>query len=407
MFRSKNILWITFAFCLTTVSCKDYFVKTGSEAKMDCVGADPKKDIEWKVNNALVLSRAGSGRQRKGTLDTTNRARIEGTMLKITQLKTSDKGVYKCGSSSYNMVVASAYANPPSVLHSSETTLSCDVAGDFKGTFEWFESGSKSYGRSKDVTVKSVTLDNARNWICKIRNDKSEEMISLEVNINVVGPLKTPEEAKTHEGGSAELQCNLPATSQLPIIGGSWKREPHSDIRFPVLVRKQNGVQWNNTDVSHDRVSFTEKEVNTDFSVTLKKVKLDDAGVYVCSLTFENGKVLTSSLNLRVSKSDTDVLDPKKKPDNMWNKRVWGMQLWVWIAVSASSFVLIGLVVIILLIHRRNKRMKRKMKKLKSMRQPHKSNHYCKCDRPVSQAGTGKRGRPPPLPRHQYSSLNE
>lgn len=39
-------------------------------------------------------------------------------------------------------------------------------------------------------------------------------------------------------------------------------------------------------------------------------MKVADAGVYVCSLKFENGKALTSSLNLTVSKRDGD--DPGK-----------------------------------------------------------------------------------------------
>lgn len=379
---------------------------------MDCSGGDPKKAIEWKRGNVLLIGKAPSGTVRRGVMETTNRARIDGTTLKITQLKTSDNGVYTCNSYTYKLYVVSASANPSSVLYSSETTLSCDVAGDFKGTFQWLESGSKPYSQSKEVTVKNVTLDTARIWTCLIKNEKSKEIIRLDVNIGVVGPLNTPREVKTHEGGSAVLPCFLPTKSQLPITGGSWKRESHSDIRFPVLMRKQNAVQWNSTDVSIDKVTFTEQEVMTNFSVTLKKVKVADAGVYVCSLKFENGKALTSSLNLTVSKRDGDDPDMDSRgstvtKNNMWNKRVWGMQLWVWIAVSASSFVLIGLVVIILLIHCRNKRMKKKMMKLKSMRQPHTSRNYCKCDRPVSQAGTGKRGRPPPLPRHQYSSLNE
>lgn len=41
-----------------------------------------------------------------------------------------------------------------------------------------------------------------------------------------------------------------------------------------------------------------------------------------------------------------------------WTKDVFGLQLWVWIAIGASSVVLFGLVVLTVLVQRRNKRMK-------------------------------------------------
>lgn len=39
-------------------------------------------------------------------------------------------------------------------------------------------------------------------------------------------------------------------------------------------------------------------------------------------------------------------------------KNVYGIELWVWIVVGASSVVLIGLIVVTVLVRQRNKRMK-------------------------------------------------
>ncbi|XP_060777587.1 CD4-2 molecule, tandem duplicate 2 [Neoarius graeffei] len=407
MLQSKILLWITFDFCVTIGACVDLLGKSGSDVIMNCTGAGD--NIEWKLDNSLLIGKGRTGVQRKGKLDTSSRSRIDNNKLKISSLKHSDSGVYTCGSSTYTLSVVSAQANPSVVLHSKETTLSCDIAGGFKGTIEWLSPNSV-ITQSKDVTIKAVTSDDEGTWTCQI-NDKGKKLESISVIITVVGPLNTSKEVKTSEGASAELTCLLPAPSKLPITGGFWAYNSISGIRISTLINSQNTIKWNTTDVGSKRVKLSNSELKTDFSVTLEKVKQEDAGMYTCNLEFEGGRSMSANLMLTVSKKN-DVYDinsegSKETKGSMWDKHVGGLQLWVWVAVVASSVVLIGLVVIIVLIHRRNKRMKMKVKKLRSMRQPLTSRNYCKCERTVRQPGTGKKERPPPLPRNQYTSLNE
>ncbi|MCJ8728867.1 hypothetical protein PDJAM_G00009030 [Pangasius djambal] len=364
MFRSKNILWITFAFCITTGSCEDVYRQSGTEVKMDCLGADPNGEIEWKLNDVLVLAKSKRGQERRGSSHVAQRARIERTTLKITAVKSEDSGVYTCKTDKHTLYVVSAHANPSLVLHSTDTNLNCEVPKDFKGTICWSTKDSKSCKQNKNMIVKSVTSDNAGLWTCHIKNEKGDQVFKLDVTITVVGPLNTAGEVTTYEGDPAELPCFLPAPSRLPITGGSWTHENTSDISFPALMRTGSVVKWNSTGVSADKVTFSDEPLNKHFNVTLKRVKDDDAGVYVCSLVFEGGKSLSAKLTLKVLKREGAASDNTSGgSDTTWYMPVYGVQLWVWVAVALSAVVLVGLVVITVLIHRRNKRMKVRGKK--------------------------------------------
>lgn len=50
----------------------------------------------------------------------------------------------------------------------------------------------------------------------------------------------------------------------------------------------------------------------------------------------------------------------KSGPQTKWNlmEPLLGVEMWIWIAVGAASLLLIGLVVVIVLVYRRNKRIK-------------------------------------------------
>lgn len=92
-----------------------------------------------------------------------------------------------------------------------------------------------------------------------------------------LGPLQTSESFTISEGGTAELPCFLPAASSLPITGGSWTRDPPSDVLLPALMKTPSGVQWNSTHVKADKVSFTDQKLKTNFTVMLKKVTSKNA----------------------------------------------------------------------------------------------------------------------------------
>lgn len=98
-------------------------------------------------------------------------------------------------------------------------------------------------------------------------------MIATSTCLLSSGPLNTSVEVKAYEGDTAELLCFLPAPSKLRIKGGSWTRDPASDVHFPTLIWTQNHLKWNSTSVKPNRVTFSDQELNPHFNVALKKVK--------------------------------------------------------------------------------------------------------------------------------------
>lgn len=79
-----------------------------------------------------------------------------------------------------------AYANPSSVLYSSETKLSCD-AGGLNADYVWLTPQSKQHCECKDVNVTDVTADEAGLWTCCIKNKQGKEIVQLQVPVTVVG----------------------------------------------------------------------------------------------------------------------------------------------------------------------------------------------------------------------------
>lgn len=92
--------------------------------------------------------------------------------------------------------------------------------------------------------------------------------------VHVLGPLNTQNEVMTVKGDNAVLPCFLSTPSKIRITGGSWTRDTSTKIRLPTLMSNQGGLQWNDTGVTSDKkVSFSKDKLNSDFNVTLIKVK--------------------------------------------------------------------------------------------------------------------------------------
>ncbi|XP_026854938.2 CD4-2 molecule, tandem duplicate 2 isoform X4 [Electrophorus electricus] len=173
-------------------------------------------------------------------------------------------------------------------------------------------------------------------------------------------------------GGTAELPCSHPGASHLHVIAGGWTHEPWHHLRFPILMSTESkGLHWNGTDVLASKVTFTDLQLNTNFNVTLHNVDSADAGIYVCTLLFEDGKHLHTKLNLTVDGENVRVAPDIRQTSNIKEFLQWpllGVSLWVWAAAAGGFILLIGLVVVIVLIQK--KRMKtRKNKRVRQNRE--------------------------------------
>ncbi|KAL6489506.1 hypothetical protein MHYP_G00032470 [Metynnis hypsauchen] len=401
MLSSETLFWITLALCGATGGSEVFYKKLGREVTMDCGGVDEKKDMEWKHNTELVIKIFGrSGNAAKGKVALSKRARVNGVNLRIPSVEVGDSGVYTCSgfdtrgnriTRNHNLHVVSVSASPSdTVLIFTDVTLRCDVEGDSTAQVQWLKPpGDKRHG--KTVTLKFVTLADAGKWTCQIKDNTWNELEEIEQVITVVGLLQSPAEVIAPLGGAAHLPCFLPNPSSLRIMGGGWAREAPT-YHFLTLSRYISGLHWKDTDIL-PRVAFSQKQLTTNFTVTLENVQFADAGVYVCTVEFDGGHSLKTQLNLKVEEEKGDVITTEVTNQTLvgssfWEKPVLGVALWFWFAVAVASFILIDLAVVIVLKHRRKKRRSFFIKR--TPRQPlHRRTEW-----------------PPPLPRPEPSAAN-
>ncbi|XP_026854937.2 CD4-2 molecule, tandem duplicate 2 isoform X2 [Electrophorus electricus] len=225
------------------------------------------------------------------------------------------------------------------------------------------------------VTLTNVQSADAGVYVCTLmfmggKNLSAALNLKVEEDSRAVVPVTL--EITAALGGTAELPCSHPGASHLHVIAGGWTHEPWHHLRFPILMSTESkGLHWNGTDVLASKVTFTDLQLNTNFNVTLHNVDSADAGIYVCTLLFEDGKHLHTKLNLTVDGENVRVAPDIRQTSNIKEFLQWpllGVSLWVWAAAAGGFILLIGLVVVIVLIQK--KRMKtRKNKRVRQNRE--------------------------------------
>uniref|UniRef100_A0A671T279 Tyrosine-protein kinase-like otk n=1 Tax=Sinocyclocheilus anshuiensis TaxID=1608454 RepID=A0A671T279_9TELE len=356
-----KILFFLLALCIWCGKCDVFYKQVGDEVSMKC-GVDSNSNIEWKFNGVLILTIDGRrGTRRKGPSHIVLKAIASGDILKVPRLETRDSGNYFCRQSGKEHIVhiVSVFVKPgPVLVQSSDAELHCDITGDPNKEVQWLRPNGQKYNeKNRVIHLKSVTSNEAGQWTCLVKDD-----LKLSVTLTVVGLQTTAVNAS--KGDDIELPCSLPQRVFQRVVGGKWKADPLKEVSFPTLTNTPSkGLHWNGKDLS--KVNFTTGQLSTIFDVTLKNVQSSDEGTFVCTVEFEGGVRLSVETTLR-------VVD---KPS------VYGLKLWIWIAVGASSVLLIGLIIMIGVVIRRNKRMKKRVRKLRSMRQPLTDKDYCQCNR--------------------------
>ncbi|XP_026140314.1 tyrosine-protein kinase-like otk [Carassius auratus] len=397
-----KILFILLALCIWCGKCDVFYKRVGEDVSMKC-GVDSNSDIEWTFNGLLILSIKGkSGMRRKGTSHTASKASLNGDTLRVPKLETSDSGNYFCKQSEkqYEVYVVSVFVKPgPVLLKSSDAELHCEITGNPNTKVQWLRPpNNEEYKENNQVIqLKSVTSKEEGLWTCKVNDE-----LKLSVTLTVVDLQSTDVNAST--GDDIELPCSLPQRVSQRVLRGGWKADHLKEVSFPTLTNTNAGLHWDSKDLS--RVNFTIGQLSTNFDVTLKNVQKSDEGLFVCTVEFEGGVILSAKMTLTVVEKKLSVVkgstERKEKPPPIMeslSKKVYGLKLWIWIAVGASSLILIALIVVIGVVQRRNKRMKKRVRKLRSMRQPLTENNYCQCNSTEKEVEFGVQARPLPVPR--------
>ncbi|XP_036436287.1 CD4-2 molecule, tandem duplicate 2 [Colossoma macropomum] len=307
---SITCLWVCLALCAATGRSEVFYRKSGEGVTMNCNNADGAKGIEWKHNNNLIGKISGrSGILSKGITELARKAKVYEIRLQISSVAVSHSGTYTCIGHDvtnkkvtlhHSLHVMSVSVSPSdTVLISTDVTLKCDVGGESTAQVQWMKpSGVEPYKSSGNtVTLNSVTSADAGQWTCEVRDEKGKVLGTIEKTLSVTGPLTSPEEVTAPLGGDAKLPCFLSNPSGLHIVGGGWTHNSPHDLQFLALARDASGLRWNGNKL---RVAFSDEQLTTNFTVTLRNVQLSDAGEYICNLTFQDGKSLSTGLNLKV-----------------------------------------------------------------------------------------------------------
>ncbi|XP_059364603.1 cell adhesion molecule DSCAM-like, partial [Carassius carassius] len=315
-----------------------------------------------------------------------SKASVTGETLKVPRLETRDSGNYFCSHSGsvnkHTVNVVSVFAKPgPVLVQSSDAELHCDITGNTDTEVKWLRPPNHEIynGKNQIIRLKSVISKDAGQWTCQVK-----DALNLSVTLTVVGNQTTA--VNVSEGDDTVLPCSLPQSVSQHVVGGKWEAEHLSEVSFPILKNTENkGLHWNGKD--SEKVKFTTEQLGTNFDVTLKNVQHRDAGKFVCTVEFEGGARLSVETTLWVVAKNLggQVLTKGKgktlSVKEILTKDVYGLELWVWIAVGASSVVLIGLIIVTVLVRQKNKRIKKRMRKLRSMWQPLTAKDYCQCNR--------------------------
>nr|BAO71686.1 CD4-like molecule transcript [Carassius langsdorfii] len=378
-----KILFFLLALCIWCGKCDVFYKRVGDDFSMKC-GVNSNSDMDWTLNGELILRIKGkSGTRQKGPSHTASKASLNGDTLRVPKLETRDSGNYFCKQSGkqHKVHVVSVFVKPGPVLLKSEAELHCDIAGDSNIKVQWLRPPNNEEYKEKNqvIQLKSVTSEEEGLWTCKVNDD-----LKLTVTLTVVDLQSTAVNAST--GDDIELPCSLPQRVSQRVLGGGWKADHLKEVSFPTLMNTADaGLHWDSKDLS--RVNFTTGQLSTNFDVTLKNVQKSDEGLFVCTVEFEGGVILRAEMTLTVVEKKLSVAkgstERKEKPPPIMeslSKKVYGLKLWIWIAVGASSLILIALIVVIGVVQRRNKRMKKRVRKMRSMRQPLTENNYCQCN---------------------------
>ncbi|XP_048010155.1 T-cell surface glycoprotein CD4-like isoform X2 [Megalobrama amblycephala] len=401
----KILFFLLLALCTSCGEC-DEFVKygqVGGEVSMDC-GVPQNSDVEWKLNDILIIKINGKrGTRQKGHSHIKDKVSANGGTLKVPRLETRDSGVYSCNSGkryTLHAVSVSVFAKPgPVLVQSSDVELHCDITGHPNVEVQWLSpSNDKKDDKKQVIHLKSVSSKDDGQWTCLIKDD-----LKFSLKLTIVGLQTTAVEVP--EGGKIVLPCSLPQSVSQRVVGGKWTADHLPTVSFPTLKNTETkGLHWSGDNSS--KVIFTSDQLSINYDVTLINAQRSDEGKYVCTVEFEGELKLTAETSLTVVAKPSggqEVIKVKGKTSaggGTWRKEVFGLQLWIWIAVGASSLVLIGLIIVAVLVRQRNKRMKKRVKKLRSMRQPLTAKDYCRC-RAESEVELVGQERPLPVPRQQ------
>ncbi|XP_036394118.1 CD4-2 molecule, tandem duplicate 2 isoform X2 [Megalops cyprinoides] len=377
-------LWSVFVsltvLCLASVKCKVFYVELGTPVTLDCYDRPVVTEVEWMHETERILKGSlNDGKWYKGSSPVASRARLIGGSLHIKNVERADSGLYRCNavikSMEHKLYVVTVSSSPSGpFLESSKVELRCQIGGGSTIKPAWLRPKDKIAVMSEEGshTLHSVALSDEGEWVCQI---KDEEITEVGLKITVLGIMPSSN-LTVNETDSVLLPCVLSSPLSKYVYKGfqfqegGWEKISPESVHLLSLWMEGSELCWNTTGVRKKELQFSSKKLGTNLSLTLNNVKMQHAGQYQCSLKFKDKEALKFQVSLEV-KGNGSIKGP-----------MFGLNLWLWVAIGVGSLVVMSLVTTVVCLYHRHKIMKkRRRQKQRSLRQRLTDRDYCQCNR--------------------------
>ncbi|KAG7469356.1 hypothetical protein MATL_G00128190 [Megalops atlanticus] len=390
---------------LGSVRCKEFYVQLGMTANLPCDNLSKVTEVEWMYGAQLIIrGNVKTGNTFREKLPVSSRARLIGGSLQIRNVESADSGHYTCKAKTKNeehdlyvVTVSSSPSGP--FLRSKKVDLRCQIGKSSKIKPKWLRPDETPVSEGDTHTLPSVDFSDEGKWVCQIA-DKN-----FSLNIAVLGILPGPN-LTVNESDSVVLPCVLSnpvskyAYQAFQLLEGGWAQiSPKSDHLLSLRMEGSE-LYWNKTGVRKKELQFSSEKLGTNLSLMLKDVKMKHAGQYQCSLKFKDKGTLKFQVSLQVKgQPGGSAVVPGTHGNGSIKGLLFGLNLWLWVAIGVGSLVVISLIATVVCLYQRHKRMKkRRRQKRRSIRQPLTARDYCQCNRS---------SRGPPNGRQQETSYKK
>ncbi|KAM9723557.1 CD4-1 molecule [Menidia menidia] len=195
------------------------------------------------------------------------------------------------------------------LLPGSKATLTCKV--DHQGLEKPILEVITPKGQKERVINGKVEItveaEHSGTWACVVKNDKGEQRKNVEVPVKVVGFSPAPKRLYTSTSSPLTIPCSVPSDipwEQIkPLIRDvHWHFIPKGSTSLGQQMLLSLSPKKSSDWIPHQNRGLSADEGNAqgNFSISRNKGREDDIGEYKCSMTFDNEKTLSSTIQVDV-----------------------------------------------------------------------------------------------------------
>ncbi|KAM4581266.1 CD4-1 molecule isoform 1-T2 [Odontesthes bonariensis] len=316
----QTILFVVTVLKTTTGSEEVIYVQVGQDVTLAGPASAPELYVYWyfETTDGIVLAWVNhlGGRNINSNDPWKDKLSLSGNSLVIKNIQENNYGTILCNAknkvekitSTYKLIKVNVSVSPAMLLLPEvDVSLTCNVEtpqGQKTPTIQWKTPQGKMETAINGKFMKKAESQDSGTWTCVVTIDQKEQ--SFPIVVKVVGLSPAPRRQYTSTSSSLNIPCSFP--SDIP-----WEqiKQDIKDVQWHFIAKKSSSqnpqklVSFSPGDSSswkkdQDRELKHTENQKGDFSLFRNKGKADDGGEYQCTVTFKNGKTVTSLIEVDV-----------------------------------------------------------------------------------------------------------